>query len=126
MTSTALVADPAVASWPTVRPTELTTPVNGLTIVAWLSCCSASARLALAASTADWSAASCAALTAAVVAPVPPVAVPVVAVLPAEDVPVEEIPAGAAAMGAVPVEALPVEAPVEVVALVMSLSSALS
>src|ERR1039458_5912489 len=95
-----------------VSPTELTTPVNGLTIVAWLSCCWASTRLALAASTADWSAARWAALTGTAPDPPPPLvlaaeadpaeAVPVVAVLPAEAVPVEEVPAGAAPVGGVP------------------------
>jgi hypothetical protein len=134
MTSTAVVADPAVACWPTVSPTELTTPVRGLTIVAWLSCCCASARLALAASTADWSAASWAALTATVVEPVPPV---VAVVLAAVAVPAEVVPVGVFAAEVVPVAAFPAEVvpveeapaevvPVEAAALVMSLSSAVS
>jgi len=99
MTSTAVVVDPAVACWPTVRPTELTTPVYGLTMVAWLSCCWATASDALEASIAAWSAATWAALTAGVVEPAEPVllwvAVAVAAdavtpaVVPAEAVPVE-------------------------------------
>ena len=114
MTSTAVVVDPAVACWPTVSPTELTTPVNGLTIVACLSCCWATASEALAASIAAWSAASWAALTATVVEPVPPV---VALVFPAEVVPLE----------VVPLEVEPAEVvPVEDAELVRSLSSAVS
>ena len=97
MTSTAVVVDPAVACWPTVRPTELTTPVYGLMMVASLSCCWATASDALAASIAAWSAASWAALTATVVETVPPVVVLVFSVEvvllevePAEAVPVED------------------------------------
>src|SRR5450631_1228110 len=123
MTSTALVVDPAVACMPTVNPTELTVPVIGLTIVAWLSCCWATATRALAASTPAWSAASWAPLTAPVVEPaalvLPPAlaaegaaagAVPVPVPFPAEADPAEAGPDGAVPEPAVPAEAEPAAA----------------
>ena len=49
------VVDPAVTASPTARPTAATVPEIGLTIVAWLRACCATASCASAASTAAWS-----------------------------------------------------------------------